>query len=65
MSTDKSEEFVKFDEMMHKLIKVPHATIKAKLDAEKASKRVTKRKRERSTASRSEASGNERTDPET
>jgi hypothetical protein len=37
-----SKEFETFDRMMRKLIKVPHSKIKAKLDAEKASK---KRKR--------------------
>jgi hypothetical protein len=31
-------EFEKFDALMQKLIKVPHSTIKAKLDAEKQGK---------------------------
>jgi hypothetical protein len=41
-------EFDKFDALMQKLIKVPHSTIKAKLDAEKQGK---KRKLKRTSAS--------------
>ncbi len=34
-----SEEFKNFDNTMRQLLKVPHAEIKAKLDAEKAAKK--------------------------
>jgi hypothetical protein len=34
----KNSEFDNFDRTMQKLIKVPHSTIKARLDAEKAAK---------------------------
>jgi hypothetical protein len=37
-------EFDKFDSMMHRIIKVPHEKIKAKLDAEKAAKQKRVRK---------------------
>lgn len=36
-------EFVRFNETMQKLVKVPHSEIKAKLDAEKAAKRKPKK----------------------
>ena len=47
-------EFEKFDTMMKKLIRVPHGELKAKLDAEK-SKKQTKRKTRKSSASDREA----------
>ena len=37
-------EFEKFDSTMHRLIKVPHSQIKAKLEAEKAAKEKRVRK---------------------
>ena len=41
-----SKEYRTFDKLMHELIKVPHSELKAKLDAEKASKKGrTKRDR--------------------
>ena len=43
-----STEFDKFNQLMHRLIKVPHEKIKAKLDAEKAAK---KRKPKKASAS--------------
>jgi len=43
-----NSEFDKFDQTMRKLIRVPHGTLKAKLDAEKAAK---KRKPKRASAS--------------
>ena len=43
-----NQEYDKFDQMMHRLIKVPHSKIKAKLDAEKAEK---KRKPKKTSAS--------------
>jgi len=39
-----SEEFTRFDSAMRELIKVSHSEIKAKLDAEKKSKKRKKRK---------------------
>ena len=33
-----NQEYDKFDQVMRKLMKVPHSEIKAKLDAEKAAK---------------------------
>jgi len=43
-----TSEFDRFDATMRQLIKVPHSTIKAKLDAERAAK---KRKPKRASAS--------------
>lgn len=37
-------EYERFDNMMQRLIRVPHAEIKAKLDAEKRAKARKKRK---------------------
>jgi len=42
----KSSEYGRFDETMHRLIAIPHSEIKAKLDAEKAVK-ASKPKRKR------------------
>lgn len=39
-----TEEFRKFDNLMEKLLQVPHSEIKAKLDAEKREKAAKKRK---------------------
>jgi hypothetical protein len=50
-----SPEFERFDSTMRKLMKVPHSTIKAKLEAEKAAK---KRKPKRTSASGRASSGN-------
>lgn len=44
----KSSEFENFDNTMHRLMKVSHEDLKAKLDAEKAAK---KRKPKRTSAS--------------
>jgi hypothetical protein len=49
-----NEEFEKFDVTMHRLIKVPHSTIKAKLDAEKSEK---KRKPKKASVSGRASSG--------
>jgi|GEM_PF-1728858 len=35
---ERNSEFKKFDSLATKLLRVPHATIKAKLEAEKAEK---------------------------
>ena len=43
--TKNNSEYEKFDGMMQKLIKVPHSTIKAKLDAEKRAKQKRKPKK--------------------
>lgn len=40
-----SNEFDKFDQTMRTLMKVPHSELKAKLDAEKASKAGKRRRR--------------------
>jgi hypothetical protein len=40
-----SKEFEKFDTTMRELLKVPHAEIKTKLDAEKAAKKRKKSKK--------------------
>jgi hypothetical protein len=48
--TEKSNEFARFDSTMRKLISVPHSDIKAKLDAEKKSRRK-KRKAKKYSAS--------------
>ena len=40
--TKESEEFKKFDNTMHKLIRVSHEEIKAKLDAERDKRRKDK-----------------------
>lgn len=49
----KSTEFQKFDDMMTKLLAVPHSEVKAKMDAEKAAKKaMKKRKPKRTFASR-------------
>jgi hypothetical protein len=42
-----TSEFVNFDRTMRDLMKVPHSKIKAKLDAEKASKKRKKDKKEK------------------
>ena len=44
MKSDKSGEFSKFDRTMRELIKVPRSELKAKLDAEKKSKKRKPRK---------------------
>jgi hypothetical protein len=41
---DSKNEFERFDRTMKELIKVPHSVIKAKLDEEKAAKRLKKRR---------------------
>jgi hypothetical protein len=46
----KNKEFERFDNTMRKLISVPHSDIKAKLDAEKKSRR-NKRKAKKHSAS--------------
>lgn len=43
-----NEEYKKFDQVMNRLLKVPHSEIKAKLDAEKAEKQKKKRDRQSS-----------------
>jgi len=43
-----TDEFTKFDATMKQLIKVPHSTIKAKLDAEKEAKKSPKSKKKES-----------------
>lgn len=46
---NKNREFERFDALATKLLRVPHATIKAKLEAEKAAKTERpKRKRKQS-----------------
>lgn len=50
----RTSEFDNFDLTMRELLKVPHAEIKAKLDAEKAAKK--RKKSKKSSASR-EANG--------
>ena len=42
MKKKPSEEFQKFDNLMHQLISVPHEEIKRQLDAEKAEKKKRK-----------------------
>lgn len=44
MNKSNADEFGNFDRMMHKLIKVPHSKIKAKLDQEKELKKNEKRR---------------------
>jgi len=45
MKNPDRSEFTRFDALMKRLVQVPHSTIKAKLDAEKAAKaKNTKRK---------------------
>ena len=39
-----SQEFQRFDAAMGKLLQVPHSELKAKLDAEKASKKAKREK---------------------
>jgi hypothetical protein len=43
--TTTSDEFKRFDEMMHTLMRVPHAEIKAALDAEKQAKQGKKKRK--------------------
>jgi hypothetical protein len=45
MEKTKTSEYGNFDRTMKELIKVPHSEIKAKLDAEKATKKAKKPKR--------------------
>lgn len=45
--TKLTKEFEKFNLIMHELIKIPHADIKAKLDAEKNAKKRKKSKKEK------------------
>lgn len=48
MANNKSKaEFKKFDSLASSLIRVPHSEIKAKLDAEKAAKKKTKKEKKR------------------
>jgi hypothetical protein len=42
----KNNEFDAFDRTMRALLKVPHATLKAKMEAEKTAKKPKKPKRE-------------------
>ncbi len=49
-SMKNNTEFENFNNMMDKLLKVPHSEIKAKLDAEKAA-RAKKRKSKKTSAS--------------
>ncbi len=53
MTKSKSSEFQAFDDLMGKLLKVPHSELKAKLDAEK---RAKERKRRLKSSSVSRAS---------
>jgi hypothetical protein len=43
-SRDEENEFGKFTNLLDRLLSVPHSEIKAKLDAEKEKKRVSKRR---------------------
>ena len=43
-------EYDRFSDLMHELIKVPHAEIKAKLDAEKRAKKRKKARKSSSSA---------------
>jgi Skp family chaperone for outer membrane proteins len=47
------DEFARFDKTMRKLIQVPHSKIKAKLEAEKA----TKKRKPKETSASDRASG--------
>ena len=51
MSKGTRDEFEKFDNMMHRLIRVPHSEMKAALDAEKMAKAQKKRKAKKPSAS--------------
>ncbi len=46
-----TNEYENFDRTMRKLIRVPHAEIKAKLDAEKRAKEQKKKRKPRASAS--------------
>jgi hypothetical protein len=53
LKQSKNDEFENFDRTMRKLIAVPRADIKAKLDAEKAEKAIVRKTRKK------ESDGNE------
>ena len=48
----KTTEFQAFDNLMGKLLSVPHEEIKAKMDAEKAAKKAAKKRKPKTSASR-------------
>jgi hypothetical protein len=50
----KNKEFENFDNTMKQLISVPHAEIKAKLDAEKAAKTKKRKAKELSASGRAD-----------
>lgn len=50
----RSKEFENFDQAMGELLKVPHSEIKKKLDAEKAEKAASKKKKSKTSVSSQE-----------